>query len=189
MRIKLIAAAGLAVTAVAAFGSAGAFADPRPGAATDGPHAAARDAGDALGVRIESAIKAEGPFFTAAERATIERKCGYPAGSFDGFEVNISNGVLTCKDGRRVDDADMRALMSVAEPRIERRVEAVMDSAEVQGAIRAVADEATREALAAIDHVQIAREAAREAEIAVREVSRDIERSMAQAKRDSRRPD
>jgi hypothetical protein len=128
-----------------------------------------RDAGERLGARIEGAIKAEGPFFTAEERAVIERKCGYPAGSFDGFEVNINNGVLVCRGGKRVDDAEMRALLAVAEPRIERRVSAVMESAEVQGAIRAVADEATREALAAIDHGRIAREAA----AAAREAARD----------------
>jgi hypothetical protein len=129
----------------------------------------ARAAGDRLGARIESALKAEGPFFTAAERAAIERKCGYPAGSFDGYEVNLSNGVLTCKSGRRVDDAEMRALFAVAEPRIERRVQAVMESPEVQGAIRAVAANAERAALAGLDRAQIAREAAAAAREAVRD--------------------
>jgi len=173
MRIVVVAAVcGLA--GLAAFGPGQASAGGR--AQVEG-HRAAHDAGDALGARIEAAIKAEGPFFTAEERVVIERKCGYPAGSFDGFEVNISNGVLTCRGGRRIDDAEMRALMAVAQPRIERRVKAVMESAEVQGAIRAVADEATREALAAIDHAGIAREAAREAEIAMRQAQAEIRRA------------
>lgn len=147
--VLAVAVLGLAGSAVA-LGSGAGSASAHPGAAPE----------DKLGQRIEAAIKADGPFLTAAERAVIERKCGYPAGSFDGFEVSISNGVLTCRDGRKVDDAEMRALLAVAEPRIERRVRSVMESAEVQGAIRAVADEAQREALASINHEKIARETA-----------------------------
>jgi hypothetical protein len=162
MRTVVVLAGVLGLGVVALGGGAG--------AASAGP---SRGAEDRLGERIEAAIKADGPFFTAAERAVIERKCGYPAGSFDGYEVNISDGVLTCKGGRRVDDAEMRALLAVAEPRIGRRVQAVMQSAEVQGAIRAVADEATREALAAIDHQAIAREASAAAREAMREARAD----------------
>lgn len=170
------------VVAAAALG-AGAVSAGAGGGARGPGHAAGRDAGDRLGQRIEAAIKAEGPFFTAEERATIERKCGYPAGSFDGFEANINNGRFVCRNGRTVDDAEMRALLAVAEPRIERRVEAVMESADVQGAIRAVAQEAEREALAAIDHGAIARMAAREAAKAAREASREVERAMREAER------
>ena len=167
MRIIVVAAGCALVAAAVGVGSGAVQAGhPDPSA---GAHAAARDAGDALGERIEGAIKAEGPFFTDAERATIERKCGYPAGGFDGFEANINNGRFVCKNGRTVDDAEMRALLAAAEPRIERRVQAVMESAEVQGAIRAVALEAEREALAAIDHGRIAREAAAAAREAARE--------------------
>lgn len=186
MRIVVVAAA-CALVGSAAFGPGTASAGGHPGA--EAHRAAAEEAGDALGARIEAAIKADGPFFTAGEQAVIERKCGYPAGSFDGFEVNINNGVLTCRGGKRVDDAELRALLAVAEPRIERRVKAVMESAEVQGAIEAMADEATRQALAAIDQAEIAREAARGAEIAVRQASREIERMERQARRDSRRRD
>ncbi|HEX8578869.1 MAG TPA: hypothetical protein VF655_04655 [Allosphingosinicella sp.] len=150
MRMMMVAAGcALALSAVA-LGSGGGAASAHPAAAPE----------DKLGERIEAAIKKDGPFLTAAERAVIERKCGYPAGSFDGFEVSITNGVLTCRDGRRVDDAEMRALLAVAEPRIERRVRSVMESPEVQGAIEAVAENAQREALASIDHAKIARETA-----------------------------
>ncbi|HEY7808984.1 MAG TPA: hypothetical protein VIA98_01235 [Allosphingosinicella sp.] len=145
----LAAVCGVAVSAVA-FGWGGGAASAHPGAAPE----------DKLGERIEAAIKKDGPFLTAAERAVIERKCGYPAGSFYGFEISITNGVLTCRDGRKVDDAEMRALLAVAEPRIERRVRSVMESPEVQGAIQAVAATAQREALASIDHAKIARETA-----------------------------
>lgn len=179
MRILVVAGCAVLVAASLASGSGTAFAD--------GGKRGAEAAGDRLGERIETAIKADGPFFTAEERAVIERKCGYPAGSFDGFEVNIQNGVLTCRGGRRVDDAEMRALMAVAEPRIEARVESVMNSAEVKGAIRAVAREAEREALAAIDQAALARHASREAEKAAKEASRAVERAMREVERETRR--
>ncbi|HEY0086914.1 MAG TPA: hypothetical protein VGB65_13540 [Allosphingosinicella sp.] len=169
MRMIVVAAGCALVASAVALGSGVADAEARPAGG-------AQEAGDRLGARIEAAIKADGPFFTAEERTLIERKCGYPAGSWDGFEVNVSNGVLTCRGGKRVDDAEMRALLAVAEPRIGRRVETVMESAEVQDAIKAVADEAEREALAGIDEAKIAREAAREAEIAVKDAMAEVRR-------------
>jgi hypothetical protein len=179
MRIAVVAACiGLAGASLA-WGPGTAFAG--------GGEGKAGAAGDRLGERIEAAIKADGPFFTAAERAVIERKCGYAPGSFDGYEANIRDGGFVCRGGERVADAEMRALLADAEPRIEARLEKVMESAEVQGAIRAVAREAEREALAAIDQSRIAREAAREAEKAAREASRELERALRKADRDSRR--
>jgi len=103
-----------------------------------------------LNETIQRAMRAEGPFFTPAEQAVIERKCGYAPGQWDGHQVNISDGVFHCTNGRKVDDAEMRALLEVAEPRISRRVESVMESAEVQKAISDVAEQATAEALRAV---------------------------------------
>jgi hypothetical protein len=140
-------------------------------------------AGERLGARVGAAVKAEGPFFTAAERAVIERKCGYQAGSFDGMDANINNGVLVCGGGKRVDDAEVRALLAMAEPRIERRVRRVMESAEVQAAIRAVASEAERHALAAIDQAAMAREAAAAANVAAREARIQACQAEAEARR------
>jgi len=169
MRMFVVAAGCALVASAVALGSGVADAEARPAGG-------AQAAGDRLGARIEAAIKADGPFFTPEEQAVIARKCGYPAGSWDGFEVNVSDGVLTCRGGKRVDDAEMRALLAVAEPRIERRVEMVMDSPEVQDAITAVAEEAEREALAGIDEAKIAREAAREAEKAVKDAMAQVRR-------------
>lgn len=152
MRSALALAASLGVAAMLATGGAA--------AADRGP---AADAGDRLGAAIERAIKAEGPFFTAEERALVEAKCGYPVGSWDGFEANIRNGAFVCRDGRRVDDAEMRAMLARAEPRIERRVEAAMEREDVQGAIAAVAAEAEREALKAVEASLAASAAARRA--------------------------
>ena len=112
-----------------------------PAAAASGPE------DEALGQTINRALHADGPFFTPAERALIERECGYAAGQYDGFDANISNGVFTCSNGRRVDDPEMRAMLRAAEPRIAARVRTVMRRPEIRAAIDRVADAATAQAL------------------------------------------
>ena len=124
------------VAAMAIVAAVPAYAHP-----VDGP-------GDPLGTVINRAIHAGGPFFTPAERAVIERKCGYAPGQWDGRDFSMSNGVFDCQNGRKVDDAEMRALMQAAQPRISARISAAMARPEVQAAIRATASRAAREALA-----------------------------------------
>lgn len=102
----------------------------------------------ALGTTINRAIREGGPFFTPAERAVIERKCGYSPGQWDGYDVNIQNGVFRCTNGRKVDDAEMRAILDVARPRISARVSNAMARPEIQAAIHDEAIRATRQALA-----------------------------------------
>ncbi|HTU09721.1 MAG TPA: hypothetical protein VMG08_02385 [Allosphingosinicella sp.] len=109
--------------------------------------AAATPPEESLNRIINRELRAGGPFFTAPERALVERKCGDAPGTWDGFQVNINNGVLTCANGRRVDDPELRALLRAAEPRISRRVEAVMDRPVVTAAIARVAAEAEERAL------------------------------------------
>jgi hypothetical protein len=103
------------------------------------------DAG--LGDLIDRALHEDGPFFEARERAVIERKCGYAPGSWDGFDATISGGVFHCTNGRRLDDAETRAILARAEPRIERRVQAVMRRPEIHAAIERVARQAAAQAL------------------------------------------
>jgi hypothetical protein len=105
------------------------------------------DAEARLQQQIETAIHADGPFFTPDEHALIERHCGYAAGTWDGRNVNMSDGILTCSNGRRVDHPEVRAMMEVAGERIARRVNAAVNSAEFHAAIAAIASEATAEAL------------------------------------------
>jgi len=134
MKTGLKASAFVAAMAIVA--AVPAYAHP-----VDGPH-------DALGTVINRAIHAGGPFFTPAERAVIERKCGYAPGQWDGRDFSMSKGVFECPNGKKVDDAEMRALMQVAQPRISARISAAMARPEVQAAIRATASRAAREALA-----------------------------------------
>lgn len=191
-RMRGLAAAAAAVAALG-LGVAGAGAPA--GAHPEGSRASAEER---LGTVIQRAIRQGGPFFTAEERAVVERKCGYPAGSWDGFEANISDGVFRCTNGRHVDDEEMRAVIAAAGPRIGARVSAVMSSPEVRQAIEEVTRRATAEALAPIDHAAIARQAAAEARRAIEEARPGIEAatraameeasvSIEQARRDAER--
>jgi len=145
------------------------------GASAERP-AAAKAAGDRLGAAIERAIKGDGPFFTPEERALVEAKCGYAPGSWDGFEANTDARDFICRGGRRIDDPEMRAMLAVAQPRIEHRVRAAMQREDVQGAIRAVAEQAQRQAWQAVDQAKTARIAARDAEAGAREAEKEARR-------------
>jgi hypothetical protein len=103
--------------------------------------------GEELGRTIEARLRADGPFFTPEERAVIERACGYAPGEWDGFDINMHDRTLICTNGRRADSAEVRAVMTAAEPRIEARVNRIMESAEVRDAISRITSEATAEAM------------------------------------------
>lgn len=104
-----------------------------------------------LSALINRELHAGGSWFTPAERAVIERRCGYEPGEWDGFEVEVSGGVLTCRDGRRVDDPEVRAVVAAAAPRIEARARAVMARADVAAAIARVAEVAAARALREVE--------------------------------------
>jgi hypothetical protein len=106
---------------------------------------------DELSALINRSLRAGGSWFTPAERAVIERKCGYKPGEWDGFEANLSDGVFTCRNGREVDDPEMRALLRAAAPRIEARVEGVMKRADVTAAIARVAEVAAAGAMREVE--------------------------------------
>ena len=126
---------GLAFLAVLLAGLSGAAATPEQSAEAVLEH------------RIQAALRADGPFFTPAERAVIERKCGYRRGEWDGFDSNMMNGQFHCTNGRVVDDPEMRALLRVASPRISARVHAAMSRPDIREAISRVAREATARAM------------------------------------------
>lgn len=119
--------------------------------ATTAAAASAEEAGERLGEAIERGLRAEGPFFTEAERAVIERACGYAPGQWDGFDVNMDDDALICADGRRADGAELRAVLRAAGPRIEARVARMMASPEVAGAIARIAEQAAAEATRGIE--------------------------------------
>jgi hypothetical protein len=145
MEVRSIPAAALAAFALALAAPAAA-----PVQAQD--HAQASQAQeDELSGLIDRNLRSGGSWFTPAERAVIERKCGYAPGEWDGFEANLSNGTFICRDGRKVDDAEVRAVLKTAAPRIEARVEAVMARADVAAAIGRVAAAAADEALRGMD--------------------------------------
>ena len=69
--------------------------------------AARNQEGEALGRLVNRELRADGPFFTEAERALVARKCGYAPGEWAGFEANISNNVLTCSNGTCQEEAKL----------------------------------------------------------------------------------
>lgn len=174
-----MAAAGIAATLALASATG-------PAAAHEPARGGTDSAGERLGATIEQAIRAEGPFFNAEERATIERACGYPAGSWDGFEASMSGDAFLCSNGRRAESAEVRAVMETAGPRIGRRVAAAMARADVREAIDRVAREATAEAMRGLEAAEIGIEAAREAGAAAREAVEEARRSIEEAQRTRR---
>ncbi|MFL6846623.1 MAG: hypothetical protein ACJ8ER_17290 [Allosphingosinicella sp.] len=117
------------------------------GTASQAPAAADRE-GEALSALINRELRSGGSWFTPAEQAVIERKCGYKPGEWDGFEANLSSGAFTCSNGRVVrDDPEMQAVLKAAEPRIRARVDVVMKRAEVTAAIARVAATKAEEAM------------------------------------------
>jgi hypothetical protein len=108
-------------------------------------------AGDRLGAMISSAVRSGGPFFDAADRAVIERKCGYEAGSWDGIELSMVGNVFRCTNGRQLDDPEVRTIVRRAEPAIEKRVSEVMARPEIAAEIDRIANDATHKALAALE--------------------------------------
>ena len=92
-----------------------------------------------LELALVEALRAEGPFFTASERTLVEQACAYPAGSWNGYEFSMTDGVLHCTNGLDVDAPEVRAMMDSAAPRIGRRVAAAMARPDVRAAIDQVA--------------------------------------------------
>jgi hypothetical protein len=115
------------------------------------PAAAQPDDDEGLGDLIDQRLRADGPFFTPEERAVIDQACGYAPGEWDGFSMNTNDGELRCANGRRADSPQVRRVLRAAEPRIEARVERVMESAEVRNAIGRITERATSRAMREIE--------------------------------------
>jgi hypothetical protein len=139
MKATATRAAALAVLALALAG---------PAPAASAPPQAQQDE---LSTLLDRNLRSGGSWFTAEERAVIEQKCGYAPGAWDGFEANMSDGTFTCRDGRKVDDPEVRAVLRAVAPRIEARVEAVMARADIVAAIARVAGVAAAEALREVE--------------------------------------
>ena len=137
---------GLGMSAMG-LAAAGALAAAVPNGGQAPAEASIEARGDALGAVIERRMAARGSFFTAEERAVIERACGYAPGEWDGRQATIHDDTLICTNGRRADGPEVRAVLRAVEPRIEAFVEGVMASPEVTRAMARLTDEATTEAL------------------------------------------
>ena len=107
--------------------------------ATQDANAALKSAIDAAGARHE-------PIVTPADKALIAKKCGYPA-DWDGKNISLNHGVLICENGKRVADAETKALEVRISTRARAYANAVVNDPAVKRAIDMVASQATKEAL------------------------------------------
>ncbi len=180
-------AAGVAAIALAAAAACGTASASSAGAHDPSPEM--RAAEQRLDRLVNAGIREGGPFFTAEERAVIERACGYEAGSFDGFTANMSNGTFLCSNGRRVDTPEVRAVMAAAGPRIEERVRRTVGSPEFREAVSAIARNASEQAMRAVRESGVAAQAARRAQAEAARASRhwsaetqaEVRRALAEA--------
>ncbi|HEV2747374.1 MAG TPA: hypothetical protein VGW34_08780 [Allosphingosinicella sp.] len=98
-------------------------------AAAGGGAAQARQG--AASAAIERGIDREGQVVTPQEQAMIRARCG----DRDGSSFHLSDGMLVCANGRRVDDPEMQALGERIADRAEARVEAAMSRPDVVAAL------------------------------------------------------
>lgn len=102
-------------------------------AAAESPAAAAAEA--KLDRLVDAAIDGH-QFFTPAERAVIERACGYAPGEWNGRQVNMIGDVFYCTNGRKLSSPEVRAVMAEVSPRIDAYVDNVMRRPDVVAAQR-----------------------------------------------------
>lgn len=110
------------------------------------PAASAQSREDSVSAAVRKAGEKREPIITASDRALIARKCGYASPEAE-HNTNFSKGALVCEDGRRVEDAETRALAARVSKRAREYVEAVMRDPAVRRAIDGTATRAAREAL------------------------------------------
>lgn len=63
------------------------------------------------------------PLLLPDEIALIERRCGDAPDTEGGESIILSDGILICGDGRRIDDPEVRAMVAVLSPRISSRLQ------------------------------------------------------------------
>ncbi len=99
---------------------------------------------------LHAAIKRAGdrqePIVTRADKAMIAAKCGY-APDWDGDNISLNNGVLTCADGKKVSDDETRAMAKGISRRADKYVQGVMNDPAVKRAIDGTAQRAAKEAI------------------------------------------
>lgn len=104
-----------------------------------------QDGAAALKAAIDAAGAKHEPIVTPDDKALIAHKCGYA--TWDGKDISLNDGVLICKNGRRVADAETRALEVRISKRARAYANAVMGDPEVKRAINLVAKQATKEVM------------------------------------------
>jgi hypothetical protein len=84
---------------------------------------------------LVEALRGDGPFFNAEERALVEQTCGDAPGSWNGYEFSMTGDMLHCTNGRDVVSGAAQAMFEAAAPRIGRRVARAMAQPSVRRAM------------------------------------------------------
>jgi len=98
---------------------------------------------DSIGAAIAEAGKGANEIVTPADRALMRAKCGETS----DHSINFKNKALVCPDGRRIEDAETRAMSERISARATAYVDRVMNDPKVR---RAIDGTAQREAAAAL---------------------------------------
>ena len=91
-------------------------------------------AAEPLDTAIRRQMKASGPVFAPAHQHFIRERCGMAAGARVS-NVRMAGDVLTCPDGRRVSDPQVRVVGREISARAKALARALMASPEVRAAM------------------------------------------------------
>ncbi len=112
------------------------------------PGSANETAEKRLSTAVEREMAAQGPIITAEDRALIARKCGYSAADAKNENINITNDMLHCANGKRIPmDSELRAMSNRISDRANRHVDRALKSASVARATAEIARQASERAM------------------------------------------
>jgi hypothetical protein len=104
-------------------------------------------ADDGPGAVVHRKLASYGPWYTPAQAAFIRTRCGYGPGAAIR-DLRIEGDVMTCGNGRRVRDPQVRAMARDVTRRAQARARAVMADPEVRDALASATSGAAHRALA-----------------------------------------
>jgi len=141
---------------------------------------------DAIGQAIERHTPQS--WFTPEQKAFIQAKCGVDVDS-NHRNLNIQKNVMTCPDGRTVDDPYVKVMSEDISRRVNEFTRNIMKQADVQRAIALATSDKVRKTIAdahieervaaAMAHAEAAREIS--ARIDAAQIDRQVREALAQA--------
>jgi hypothetical protein len=138
-------------------------------------HATAHDS-------VSQAVERHEPksWFTPEQRAFVQAKCGVDVDDHRGRNLNIQNNVMTCPDGRTVNDPYVKVMSDDISRRANEFARNVMKQADVQRALAMTTSESVRKAIAEANiDARVAEAQARA--VNARQINAEVRRALAEA--------